>query len=420
MHVLWLVNMPLPEASLLMNEKPVPFGGWLLSQAKDLSGQTGFELSIAFPRENIRRKLQGKNIKYYVFPAESGYKASELEKFSLKNILDEAEPDIVHIFGTEYSHSLAMVNACARKGIRTVISIQGLVSVYAVHYTAGLPYRIQKRLTLRDFLKRSNILQQQRKFIRRGLLEIEALKKTKHVIGRTCWDKACASQINPEAEYHFCNETLREEFYKNEWKFGQCEKYSMFMSQAAYPVKGLHYMLEAMPLILKRFPESKLYVAGPEIIKSDTIKQRFKRKSYAKYIIELVKKYSLEGNVVFTGLLDEKQMCERYLKSHVFVSPSSIENSSNSLCEAMMLGLPCAASFVGGIPDLVKHGEEGLLYQHDAPYMLAHHVCEVFASDELALRLSANARARALKTHDRHRNLSRLLEIYNKIISDKA
>ena len=129
----------------------------------------------------------------------------------------------------------------------------------------------------------------------------------------------------------------------------------------------------------------------------------------------MIKRLDLERNVVFTGPLDEKKMCQRYFKSNVFVCPSSIENSPNSLGEAMILGVPSVASYVGGIPDMLKDKEEGFLYQHDAPYMLAQYVCEIFENEDLALKFSNNARQHALKTHDRDENARNLIEIYEEI-----
>ena len=174
-------------------------------------------------------------------------------------------------------------------------------------------------------------------------------------------------------------------------------------------------MLEAMPLILKRFPDTKLYVGGKNITKSDTLKDKLKISSYGKYIKENINKNNLQNKVIFVGILDEKQISERYLRSNVFVCPSSIENSPNSLCEAMILGVPCVASDVGGVADLLKHKEEGFVYQSDAPYMLAHYVCEIFANDELALQFSKKARVHAMKTHDAQMNLNTLLSIYEQI-----
>jgi len=125
--------------------------------------------------------------------------------------------------------------------------------------------------------------------------------------------------------------------------------------------------------------------------------------------------FNLKQCIIFTGILNEKQMCERYLKSHIFVCPSSIENSPNSLGEAMILGVPCVASDVGGVTDLLKHREEGFVYQADAPYMLAHYVCEIFSNDELALQFSKKSREHAKITHNVQTNLNNLINIYRQI-----
>jgi len=420
LKILWVINIPLPEASLLLNEKPSPFGGWLINTSRFLTEQVGLELNIAFPKENINTivELNGEKIKYFAFPKIKSNEIHSLNTMTnLKSILDEVGPDLVHIFGTEFEHTLTMINECNKKGTKFVLSIQGLVSVIAKHYMANLPMNIQKRYTFRDFIQQDNLIQQQKKFAKRGLAEVQAIEKAKHIIGRTTWDQACISQINPEAYYHFCNETLREEFYKHEWSIETCDRHTIFVSQGSYPIKGLHYILEAMSLLLKKFPDTLLYVAGPNILKSDSIKDMLKRTSYTKYIEELVGKYDLKNNIRFTGPLDEKKMCERYLKSHVFVCPSSIENSPNSLGEAMLLGVPSVASYAGGIPDILNDKEDGLLYQHDAPYMLAHYICELFENEDLALKFSNNARKRAFEIHDRYENTKELIEIYNEIIT---
>ena len=146
------------------------------------------------------------------------------------------------------------------------------------------------------------------------------------------------------------------------------------MSQAATPIKGLHFMLRAMPEILKNYPDAHLYVAGNDLTKTDSIYGKLKISSFAKYIKRLITEYGLEEKVTFTGSLTEHQMKERFLKSNVFVSPSTIENSPNSLGEAMLLGVPCVSSDVGGVKNLMKHEEEGYVYQTDAPYMLAYYI----------------------------------------------
>lgn len=420
MNILWLINIPLPEASQLMGENPSPFGGWLINASKDLANKEDVELSIAFPsnKANKFRELKGEKINYYPFipVKENDNKVIENNE-SFETLLNNLKPDIVHIYGTEIAHTLSIVNTCNKINIKTVISVQGLVSIIEKHMYSNLPIYAIYGNTFRNIIRKDNVRGLKKLFRNRGKNEIEAIKRTNHIIGRTTWDKACSNQINPQANYHFCNETLREEFYKHQWDVNDCEKHSIFLSQGQYPIKGLHYMLEAIPLILKRFPKAKVYISGKDITKSDSIKDKLLMTYYGKYIKKMIKKLNLERNVVFTGQLDEKKMCQRYLKSHVFVCPSSIENSPNSLGEAMILGVPSVASYVGGIPDMLKDKEEGFLYQHDAPYMLAQYVCEIFENQDLALKFSKNARERALKTHDRDENTRRLIEIYNEIVS---
>ena len=94
------------------------------------------------------------------------------------------------------------------------------------------------------------------------------------------------------------------------------------------------------------------------------------------------KEYGLEQHIRYLGTLNEQDMCRQYLKANVFVSASSIENSSNSLSEAMILGVPCIASDAGGTISLFQHEHDGFLYQADAPYLLAYYIDRIFSDDE--------------------------------------
>jgi len=423
MKILWLINIPLPEVSFLLNENPSPFGGWLINASKDLANQDGIELFIAFPKKRVNnyQKIEGEKITYYAFkPILNSEKRIVRSNQMFKDILNDVKPDLVHIYGTEFAHSLSLVNVCKAERVKVVISIQGLVSVYSKHIFASLPLKTIYGFTLRNLLRKDNVYGEMKSFNKRGKSEIKAIKNVDHIIGRTTWDKACTSHINPNAKYHFCNETLREEFYKYKWDIENCEKHTIFLSQGQYSIKGLHYVLEAMPLILKRFPDTKLYIGGKDIINSKSLKDRLFMTYYGKYIKKLIKRFNLEDNVFFTGPLNEKDMCKQYLKSNVFVCPSSIENSPNSLGEAMILGVPSVASDVGGVSDMLNHREDGFIYQSDAPYMLAHYVCEIFQNQNLAVKFSRQARKHAMITHNREENTKRLIEIYGDILGEKG
>lgn len=418
MRILWLVNIPLPEPAKLMGEESSPFGGWLVNSSKELSTRNELELTILFPKKGVSHylKVQGQKIQYYAFRPIKDKDINAKSTYELlEEILDEVKPDLVHLFGTEMAHANSMVKLCKAKEIRTVISIQGLVSIISKHMTASLPWKVIYGNTFRNILRRDNVKGLQRILKNRGISEIDAIKNTKNIIGRTSWDKACSTQINPKVSYHHCNEILRDRFYNGKWNYLECEKHTLFVSQAHYPIKGLHYVIEAMPLILRKFPDTKLYVSGRNIIKNDTIYDRLIMSYYAKYISYLIEKNKLTENVIFTGQLDEEGMYNRFLKTHVFVSPSTIENESNSLSEAKMLGVPSVVSYVGGTIDRISHSYDGFLYQHDAPYMMANYICKIFEDESLANNFSENSRNVAHQTHDKQINTDRLVEIYKEI-----
>ena len=414
MKVLWICNIIIGDIANEMGLSFSPFGGWLSSAYKKLKGSDN-EIVFLYPnKESVHYKND--NLEVFGFKKASFNNYNELTDEFIR-ILKTTTPNIIHIHGTEYLHSYAMAVACQKSNLldKTVVSIQGLVSVIANHYYSFLSNRIIKRKTFGDlYFKRKSIKAQKNDFEKRGEFEEKSLKIVKHVIGRTDWDRACVEKINPYIEYHFCGESLRDSFYENSWSLDNCEKYSIFVSQSNYPLKGFHLMLEAFSDILSVYPSAKLYTTGRNIVDL-SFKSVLALSSYEKYLMDLILKYNLQNNVVFIGRLDENAMCERMKTAHVFVSPSSIENSSNSLGEAMTLGVPCVASDVGGTSSILTHNKEGFLYQSNAPYMLAFYVMKIFENDELALKLSIEAKERAKHQYDRVDNYKTLIEIYKLI-----
>lgn len=409
MRVLWITNIMLPPICEALNIKVPVTGGWMYSSLKNLQKFDDLEFAVATVyngREFVSRLIG--NTTYYLLPI--GNKNNQRYLPHLEplwhRVNQEFKPDIIHIHGTEYTQGLAYIRACGNKGV--VVSIQGLVSVYERYYLAGiLPKEIIRNITLRDTLRCDNIFKQKKKFLQRGEYEKEYIRSVKHVIGRTSWDKAHVRAINPDIHYHFCNETLRDEFYKHTWNYESCEKHSIFSSQAGYPIKGLHQLLKAMPLILREYPDTKLYVAGGDITKS----KWYRLSGYASYIKRLIEENGLRDMVNFTGMLSEKDMCARYLRSNVFVCPSAIENSPNSLGEAQLLGVPCIASYIGGVPDMMQNNEL-CMYRFEETEMLAEKVCTIFSQGSEANVMS---RTIAAERHNPTINSNVMHNIYNEI-----
>lgn len=417
MKILWITQIMLPEASFLLNgvKELKSTGGWIVGAAESLVRNRELKLSIAIPtvKVNELKCLEGEYITYYFFPigSKNRYYHKEYEKW-WHSIKDSVNPDVVHIHGTESCLGLSYVNACGRE--KVVVSLQGLRSQISRHYFAGISiFEVICSSTIHDLFK-GGMIKDVYDNKRLGKLEIELIRKVPYVIGRTYWDSAHVWAINPNVEYLFCNETLRPEFYQGDkWNYNECQKYTIFLSQAGYPLKALHQVLKAMPLILRHFPDASIKVAGYDITQSSGLYGLRHFTGYGKYIKKLICKYNLQEKVTFTGALDGNQMKQAYLNCNVFICPSSLENSSNSIGEAQILGVPCLASYVGGDMDLMKGNEENL-YRFEEIEMLAEKVCRIFNSKDEQVDMHNIA-------YDRHNpeiNCQRLYNIYKKIISD--
>ena len=301
-----------------------------------------------------------------------------------KLIRDEnglAPYDAIVLFGTEKPCTRDFLNVCKSRGLldKTAVFAQGVLYPCALHYAEGVPARVIKRYTFRDLLRRQNIKKEQKLMFRRAEAEREALALTENFIGRTTMDKAILRMYNQSAAYYRCNDVLRDPFYEGEWSYASCEKRRIFVSQYYYPLKGFHYLIEAANLLKSKYPDLKIAAAGYDPIQKPLPQKELKDSSYIRYIKSLIRRYGLSENVVLLGTLDEQRMKEEYLKANVFVMPSTIENSPNSLAEAMALGVPTVASDVGGVTDFAQHKTEAYIYPSSAVYLLANYIDSVFS-----------------------------------------
>lgn len=411
MKVLWITNIlfPEPQAKLTDNGDFKSSGGWMTASADFLAHSESDSLVVATvsPLVDSLTEIQGECIKYYVLPYGKGnnYYNPEYEPF-FRTIQQKEVPDVIHIHGTEFTHGLAYVNACGNKNV--VVSIQGMKSVIADYYCAGITLKERlQNLTLRDLVK-GGIRHEAKEFAKQGQYEIELIQKVKYVIGRTDWDRAHTWAYNNHISYHHCDETLRPEFYiSRKWDYAQCVKHSIFLSQAYYPLKGAHQVLKAVGILFEKYPDLEIRIAGDDMTQYATLSGLTHYTTYAKYLTRLIKRYQLKDRVKFLGPLSVQEMIEEYLRCNVFICPSSIENSPNSLGEAQVLGTPCIASYAGGIPTMMK-GLEKYLFRFEDVTELSYLIDSIFKQGS---DYEGNIQGAVLR-HDALRNNSELLNIY--------
>lgn len=421
MKILWITNMALPQVAEALG-LPVNYGGgWLEQLSRKLSAE--HELTVAFPMDPALLPVSGTagTMHYAGIPfIASPEDINENNNQIIREVIEACGADIIQIWGTEYLHSYAVFQVCKNLKLlnHTLVYIQGLVSVYKDHYWGYINDSSIHRPTLKDRLRKTGPNLEYEDFCRRSRYEIEILKQTEHVMGRTAWDRYYAELHHPDVIYHFCNETLRPAFYEGKWSLSGCERHRIFVSQSSYPIKGFHLALQAVAGLKEKYPDIRLYTTGAER-KVHTLHDKIRETRYERYIRHLIERYHLEDHVYFAGKLDAEHMKDQYLKAHVFLSASSIENSPNSVGEAMLLGTPVVSSDVGGVSSMIDDGKEGLLYPADQIDKMSACIEKVFSDDRLAEELSENERARAAKTHDPEVNYKQLLSIYAEVTGGK-
>ena len=416
MKVLWLCNNAPGVVRSALSGKQESQVNWLDHVLQDLLDQ-GITLRILYRGSGAPGQIDAQCSYAPVSETPAHIYQPQLED-RFRRELRNYQPDVIHSWGVEYHHALALVNAAEKEGMlpHMAASIQGLCCRIAPHYSDGLPASALRSRTIRDIMRHDSILAQQKQYTQRGEMEIQALGKLSHVIGRTEWDQRNALEINPKLIYHHCDETLRDVFYTDQWAYSRCRRHRIFASSCSYPVKGFHILLEALAIVRQQYPDAEIAVTGRSFVATD-FKSRMRRNGYEKYLSNLVKRNRLGGAVHFLGHLSAQDMKQAYLDANVFVLSSTMENSPNALGEAMLLGMPCVAANVGGVSSLMGEGE-GILCAPVNPESMARGICRVFAMADQAEALGMAARNRARKTHDPERNLEDLMDIY-RLLSGK-
>ena len=416
MKILWTVNLlPVPFANKI-GVKTSVLGGWVESMASKFSSEAEYELAIACKCDLKDKRFESVDgISYYTLNYSKKHAEAELKK-RCEEIVEEFKPDLIHIEGTEFLHSKVMLYVAKEKNIKCVVSAQGILNGQ-YNYQCG-------QLQIDDMMFSSSLtkiftawilhLRKTRWYKPRMKTEKDVLKNAEYFLGRTTWDRAHLYAINKDAKYFSCNRILRSPFYEKNWDKEKIERHSIYVGNGYFALKGLHYVLEAMPELIREYPDVKLYVAGVSPIDKNDKRPFFKR-GYSAYLAKLIKDLKIENHIEFTGPLKAEGVAERLSKTHVYVLCSAIENSPNTLGEAMMIGTPSVASYVGGVPDMAKDGIEALFFRNDDSALLAWNIKRIFDDDELALKLSENAKARAKITHDGDKNFKDLLKAYEEI-----
>ncbi len=420
MRVLWIVNLIPANFSNKIGLTSEVLGGWVESMLSELVSADDIQIGVVCKcHEKIMFSETFENIMYYSLGYSSKTKFNDLV-IRCSDIIQDFKPDIIHIEGTEFLHARAMLESAENNNVPAVVSLQGILNGQYQYQCGNL--QIDDMMFSKSF---TNIfaawilhLRKTRWFKPRLETERSTIQKAKYIIGRTTWDKAHSYAINPQAKYYHCSRNLRKPFYEKKWDIRNIEKHSIYVGNGYYALKGLHFVVEAVAQLKYEYPDIKVYVAGYKPFKEGDSRS-FIKKGYAAYLKKLIDDLDVSENFVFTGPLNAEVVADKLSKVNAYVLCSSIENSPNTLGEAMLVGTPCVSAYVGGVSDMAADGKDVLYYRNDDAKLLAWNIKRLFDNEELCLNLSENAKKRALITHNTVKNAEIIHNIYKDIFNDE-
>ena len=404
MRSLWIVNKCCGSYHQKVFGKKATGGQWLdamLDEVKNCEDDSVIVVNIEY--EPKMTYFKDGNITYYTINDLQNERYDYKSKKAIndwKAIIDKEKPDIIEIWGTEFPYALAAMEAAS--DIPCVIYVQGILDSIAKYYLSGLTKKELKRaVTLRDIFTRTTIKQTKAAYEKRAEYEREISNKAGHIIIENEWAWAYYEKMCPGVTAHFLPISISESFSKYSWSEENMTAHTIMCPAANYPIKGLHMILKALAVVKQSYPDVKLYVPGTAPKALNSIKARLKQNGYDKLIREMIDELGLAENVTYTGRLTADEMAKMMSESNCFVMASAIENHSSTLKEAMTVGTPCVASYVGGVPEYAINGENCLLYRFEDYEVMAKNICKLFRDKELCAKLSNNAMGQMRKPKDR-------------------
>jgi glycosyltransferase involved in cell wall biosynthesis len=413
-RVLWFVNITPASISRETGGGSQHYGGWIDSLLELVKERPEIELGVALPGKGKARKFVKDNVSYY--PLLDHAATSKIGRVAARlfhkigapqqvndyvDVVNDFQPALVHIFGTELAYGLV----APRVNVPVVIQLQGNLTEYLKTMFVGLSFAKQLRFGSKpDLILGRGHIHAYYTMKKSAAREREIFSSCHYVIGRTDWDKRVSRALAPKSRYYYCSEPLRREIFLKTWQPPKNERPVLVTIMRDSSYKGLECLIGAFFFVKQKVPDVRLKVIGTTL-----------DEPYSKMMQKVFPALRFEEAIEFFGVLPPGQIAEELASCNCYVHPSHIENSPNSICEAMVMGVPIVSTNVGGIPSILEDRKEGILVAPGQPRAMADAVLELFNNPELCSMFSRNARATAMQRHDPERIVGNLLKIYTDI-----
>lgn len=410
MRVLWFTNTP---SLYQQNFNIYNGGGWIESLEQNIKKNSEINLAISFFYTDSPFKVEERDVTYYpIFE-----KRSIVKKFLHRlyphqriddniqhflRVINDFKPDVIHVFGSEESFGLIAKYV----DIPVVLHLQGVLTpCLNAWYPPGYSSKDMYSLLSYNPFKIYRYSRNYRYFFNKSKQELSRFSSVRYYMGRTEWDRQITSIFSPNSKYFYCNEILRAPFYRNtSWKPHLRNKIKLVTTISSPLYKGYDLVLKTAALLhsLNLF-SFKWYVFGNIDTKLTERKLRTK---------------AADVHVKMGGVISAELLAEELLSSDIFIHPSYIDNSPNSICEAQILGVPVISTNVGGIASLIEQNKTGVLIPANDPYTLCAKIIEIYKNKDFAKHLGKTARICALKRHNIEDIVDQNISIYKSILSE--
>ncbi len=396
--------------------------GWVEAFINLLEDQKEIELAVSFFHPKDHKKLKRNGLTFYPIYQPSrrsnpiktiigdwkGRIESETICKNLLTVVEDFKPDIIQVFGSE--NMFPSIQKYTK--VPVVVHLQGLLNPY---YNTFYPTNQSKYNFIFDlgYLK-ANLLGKgisslAKRIKNKAKREAEHFKNLNYAMGRTDWDKMVTKIHNPNINYFHIDEVLRPIFYKNistvtARERNSCIKIVTTISPTLY--KGIDVIFKTAKLLKENTNLNYQWsVIGLEA--TDSLVEHFEK--------DLKLKHHLL-NIKFLGIRKANDFVDTLKKAELFIHPSYIDNSPNSVCEAQILGIPVIACNVGGLASLIDDNKTGKLVPSNGTYEIVECILNYSKNHKVYWTMADKAQENAIQRHNQKKIKQEVLNVYQSII----
>ena len=166
------------------------------------------------------------------------------------------------------------------------------------------------------------------------------------------------------------------------------------------PVKGQFILIQAVATLIAQGRSLRLRLIGdgPDraILEAEVAKQ------------------NLTSHILFEGAINQDAILTFYQQADIFALVSFAEGIPVVLMEAMMMEIPCISTHITGIPELIQHGEEGLLVPPSDLNSLIEAITRLIDDSSLRRKLGQAGRQKVLQHYELKRNTQQLADVFRR------